>query len=638
MSERRSYQEQVLHARTNGKQKKDSKKGSKTKKKGESDEQKNNNQKQNSGEDKEKKYDKKKVKCYNCQKFGHYARDCWDGDGAKNRPKKNARVHLAEEENSDEEVVMLMAETEAKLDGENLWYLNSGCSTHMTGKKDWFVQIRDVSQENIRFANDSSLTAKGTGRVVLRNSGGKDVIIENVLYVPGLKSNLLSLGQLMQRGFKMTLEDKSLRVFDQTQKLVIHAGFSSNRTFQVKMDTLKHQCFAAVSDKCEWLWHLKFGHLNLRDLRELGQKKMVVVIPHMCVPDEVCRECMECKQTRRKFKKGVPSKTSEKLELIHSDICGPLPVETAGGSKYFITFTDDYTRMLWVYCLQKKSEAFEVFVRFKSLVENQCGKQLKRLRVDGGGEFNSLEFKNFCAENGIAHEATPPYTPQHNGTAERRNRTLLNMVRCMLKSKGVPKYLWGEAVSTAAYVLNRSPTKKLDDITPEEAWSGQKPDVTHMRVFGSLCYHRIPDQTQSKLDDKGAMAVLIGYHVTCGYKLFDPNSRKVIICRDVVIDESSCWNWQETSQGTQSGTSPTISLTDDVVGDVTGQQEPHEQTRRSQRVTQPPTRFKDYEVFNDLAVTENGNFVHFALIAEADQIEFDDAIRDTRGASHGGRD
>ncbi|XP_027910344.1 uncharacterized protein LOC114169400 [Vigna unguiculata] len=251
MYEQRSYQEQVLHARTNGKQKKDSKKGSKTKKKGESDEQKNKDHKQNSGEDKEKKYDKKKVKYYNCLKFGHYARDSWDGDGAKNRPKKNVRVHLVEEENSDEEVVMLMAETDAKLDGENLWYLDSGCSTHMTGKKDWFVQIRDVSQEKIRFADNSSLTTKGTGRVVLRNSDGKDVIIENVLHVPGLKSNLLSLGQLMQRGFKMTLKDKSLRVFDQTQKLVILVGLSSNQTFQVKMNALKHQCFAAVSDKCE---------------------------------------------------------------------------------------------------------------------------------------------------------------------------------------------------------------------------------------------------------------------------------------------------------------------------------------------------------------------------------------------------
>ena len=104
---------------------------------------------------------------------------------------------------------------------------------------------------------------------------------------------------------------------------------------------------------------------------------------------------------------------------------------------------------------------------------------VKTLRTDGGGEYTSNEFGAYCEKEGITHEITPPYTPQLNGVVERRNRIILNMARSMLRSMRMPKYLWGEAVSTAAYILNKCPTRRLNDITSEEAWSGRKPSVSH---------------------------------------------------------------------------------------------------------------------------------------------------------------
>lgn len=121
---------------------------------------------------------------------------------------------------------------------------------------------------------------------------------------------------------------------------------------------------------------------------------------------------------------------------------------------------------MWAYLIKRKSEVFETFVKFKNLVEKQSDLCVKILRTDGGGEYVSDQFQAFCDKEGIVHEITPPYTPQHNGTAERRNRTIMNMVRCMLKCKNLPTYLWGEVVSTAGYILNRSPTKRLIDVTP----------------------------------------------------------------------------------------------------------------------------------------------------------------------------
>lgn len=136
---------------------------------------------------------------------------------------------------------------------------------------------------------------------------------------------------------------------------------------------------------------------------------------------------------------------------------------------------------------------FYVFRKYKALVEKQSGKSLKTLRTDGGFEYATNEMKQFCEEAGIYHEIITPYTPQHNGVDERRNKTISNMVRSMLKSKNLPVKLWGEAVSTATYILNRCPTMKLKSLTPKEAWTRVKPRVEYFRVFGSVCYRHLLD-------------------------------------------------------------------------------------------------------------------------------------------------
>jgi len=172
------------------------------------------------------------------------------------------------------------------------------------------------------------------------------------------------------------------------------------------------------------------------------------------------------------------------MNVVHSDVCGPLEVPSLGGNKYFISFVDEFSRKAWLYLIKAKSEAFNMFQKFKVLVEKQSRKSMKVLRTDGGGEYTSKVFEKFCEENGIVHEVTAPYTPQHNGLAGRRNRSLLDITRSMLKMKKKPNTFWGEVVT---YILNRCPTKKLGQI-PKEIWIGSKQSAKHLRVFGSLCY------------------------------------------------------------------------------------------------------------------------------------------------------
>ena len=147
-----------------------------------------------------------------------------------------------------------------------------------------------------------------------------------------------------------------------------------------------------------------------------------------------------------------------------------------GRARYIITFVDDFSRKVWVYFLKQKDEVFNNFEMFKALVENESGNKIKRIRINNGGEYVNNRFKSFCEHHGIKREMTIRYTPQQNDIVERKNKTLVEMVRCVIQSKNLPLFLWDEVVNTATHVLNRSPTSVLKNITPEEAWSGRKPN------------------------------------------------------------------------------------------------------------------------------------------------------------------
>ncbi|GAU47995.1 hypothetical protein TSUD_404720 [Trifolium subterraneum] len=240
-----------------------------------------------------------------------------------------------------------------------------------------------------------------------------------------------------------------------------------------------------------------------------------------------------------------------------------------------------------------------------------------------------------------AHEQSP-YTPQHNGLAERRNRTLLNMARCMLKGKGLPKNLWGEAVNAAAYVLNRCPTQKKKDNTPEELWTGHKPSVKHLRIFGSICYRHIPDEKRRELDDKSEQLILIGYDATGAYKMQNPNSKKVVISRDVVVDEKSQWKWKSNANKhiqvnlkdtvNNETVQPVVDQHEEVgeIEDMHTSSDGEEvgDVRRSTRTRFPSVRLTDHETILDNVVNDDGDLVHLAFMADVEPVNWHEALSD----------
>jgi transposase InsO family protein len=324
-----------------------------------------------------------------------------------------------------------------------------------------------------------------------------------------------------------------LTVTDYNGRLIAYVKMSKNRMFPLNIQYDATKCLSAITNSEEWLWHLRLGHLNFTSLKMLESKKMVKGMPHIDHPDEVCESCALSKHHRSSFAKEVNWKANKPLELVHTDVCGPIKPMSTGQNRYFLTFIDDFSRKTWIYFLKRKSEVFNYFKDFQAIVEKQSGYKIRTVRSDQGGEYTTNDFEAFC-------------TPQLNGVAEIKNRTILDMVRSLLKAKKLPKQYWAEAISCALYLLNRCPTKSLQAVTPQEAWSGHKPSVTHLRVFGYVAYVKILVARRTKLDDKSEKCIFVGYgERRMGYKLYNPITKKVIMSRDVIFEEDKTWQWKD---------------------------------------------------------------------------------------------
>lgn len=221
-------------------------------------------------------------------------------------------------------------------------------------------------------------------------------------------------------------------------------------------------------------WHLRYGHLNIKGLQLLKQKNMVIGLPEIEAKTQVCEGCIYGKMHQLPFSK-TSWRAREPLEVIHTDIWSPSRTLSLGNKRYFILFVDDYTRMMWVYFLNEKSEAFSAFLKFKALEEKQSSHQIKTLRKDRGGEFIYTSFMEYCKDNGIQRQLTIRRSPQQNGIAERKNRTIVEMARSMMIGKSLPKIFWAEAIHTTIYILNRCPTKAVRNRTPLKLGTRKSP-------------------------------------------------------------------------------------------------------------------------------------------------------------------
>jgi transposase InsO family protein len=293
----------------------------------------------------------------------------------------------------------------------------------------------------------------------------------------------------------------------------------------------------AIEDSCE-LWHRRLAHINYKALPYIC--KVVISLPELKGDHKgVCNGCAQGKNIKNPFPKR-DNKSERVLELIHSDVCGPMSSSSISGYVYYVSFIDDYSRKTWIYFLKTKDEVFSKFTEFKALIENLSEKKIKILRSDNGGEYTSKEFVNFCKDVGIKRELTTPYNPQQNGVAERKNRTILEVVKTMIHDQDLPMCLWAEAAMVVVSVQNRLSHSALGLKTPEEMFTGKNPEVSHLKIFGCPVFIHIPKEKRNKLDPSGKKGIFVGHcEVSKAFRIYIPGQHHIEISRDVTFDEDA---------------------------------------------------------------------------------------------------
>jgi transposase InsO family protein len=368
-----------------------------------------------------------------------------------------------------------------------------------------------------------------------------------VLYVPTLARNLISVGSLTDDGNLVLFTNKQCMIMrnDASHTLLATGSrdmrnglYRDGPTSKVNLSLFQSTNDSSMKPADIRLWHLRYGHLYYAGLYHLSQKDKVRGLPHLKMVHDICPDCMAGCQHRERFPKASSHRTFQVLALIHTDLVGPLKVASLSGSRYFIVFTDDFSRKSWVYFLKTKGEAFQRFREFKSRVEKETGRSILTLRSDQGGEYLSREFINYCKSEGITHQLTMARTPQQNGVAERRNRTIIERACSMGSASQCPGFLWTELVNTATYLINISPTRSNNGNTPDQLYYQTLPRVDHLRIFGSICYLHVLKESRSKLESKTKQCIFLGYDdQSKAYRVYDPIHKRIYISQDIIFDE-----------------------------------------------------------------------------------------------------
>ena len=501
--------------------------------------------------------------CFNCHRKGHFARECpqksvWNPDNkgqkmwcsyhnstthSNENCRANKRRHDAKgitapdieqraSLNEEPHSFAFMA-SGPRTQEQGLLMVDTGATSHIITRdivkpydpdfdpSRHFIELADGTRKNniVEKIGDAEVILQGT-------KGNIKVTLKNVLYIPSYPQDIFSAKAAVHGGAEIQLKEGDNKMIKNgtTFNIVEHNRLYYLQTVEDNMKCKNKDKVNIALDVNEW--HNMLGHCNFDDVLRLESVVDGMKIKDKASVDKTKLKCNTC--TQGKFvntrNRGPDAKAQHPLDLVHTDLAGPINVTAKDGFKYAISFTDDYSGCIFIYLLRNKSDTVQATKQF--LADCAPYGSIKCLRSDNGGEFTSDEFQALMRDKGIRHDTSSPYSPHQNGTAERHWRTIFEMGRCLLIDSGLPKTMWAYAVKIAAFIRNRCYNNRIGK-TPYQALTGVKPDVSKMGVFGSECYTYSHNHT--KLDAKCKKGIFVGYDQNSpAYLVYYPMNGKVL--------------------------------------------------------------------------------------------------------------
>ncbi|GJS63043.1 putative ribonuclease H-like domain-containing protein [Tanacetum coccineum] len=430
-----------------------------------------------------------------------------------------------------------------------LWYLDSGCSKHMTGDRSQLTNFVNKFLGTVKFGNDHVAKILGYGDYQIGN-----VTISRVYYVEGLGHNLFSVGQFCDSNLEVAFRQHTCFIRN-LEGVDLLTGSRGNNLYTLSLGDMMASspiCLLSKASKTKsWLWHRRLSHLNFGAINHLARHGLVRGLPKLKFEkDHLCSACAMGKSKKKPHKPKSEDTNQEKLYLLHMDLCGPMRVASVNGKKYILVIVDDYSRFTWVKFLRSKDEAPDFIIKFLKMIQLRLKVPVRRIRTDNGTEFVNQTLREYYEKVGISHETSVARSPQQNGVVERRNRTLIEAARTMLIYAKALLFLWAEAVATACYTQNRSIIRLRHGKTPYELLHDKLPDLSFFYVFGALCYPTNDSENLGKLQPKADIGIFIGYAPTKkAFRIYNRRTRRIIETIHVDFDELTAMASEHSSSG-----------------------------------------------------------------------------------------
>nr|GEY23320.1 retrovirus-related Pol polyprotein from transposon TNT 1-94 [Tanacetum cinerariifolium] len=401
-----------------------------------------------------------------------------------------------------------------------LWYLDSGCSKHMTEDRSQLINFVQKFLGTVKFRNDHVAKIMGYEDYQIGN-----VTISRVYYVEGLGHNLFSVGQFCDSDLEVSFHQHTcfIRNLDVVDLLT---GSRGNNLYTLSLQDMIASSPISRQGLVRGLSKLKF---------EKGY---------------LCSACAMGKSTKKTHKPKSKDTNQEKLYLLHMDLCRLMRVESVNGKKYILVIVDDYSRFTLVKFLRSNDETPTFIIKFLKMIQVRLNVPVRRIRTDNGTEFVNQTLRDYYEEIVISHETSVARSPQHNGVVERHNCTLIKAARTMLIYAQAPLFLWAEAVATACFTQNRSIIRLRHGKTPYELMHSKLPDLSFFHVFGALCYPTNDSENLGKLQPKADIEIFIGYAPTKkAFRIYNRRTRRIVETIHVDFDELIAMASEQSSSG-----------------------------------------------------------------------------------------